>query len=66
MIAQVRIELLELAVNRYTHDVVAEFLSVPLEDLYGWLLGQKLLPDPVLLALVDLMDPKPDPQPLRR
>jgi len=59
MIAEVRIELLELAVNRYTHDVVAEFLSVSLDDLYGWLLGQKLLPDPVLLSLVDLMDPKP-------
>lgn len=57
MLADVRIELLELAVLRFTHVGVADFLRVPVAELHGWLLGKATMPDPVLLSLVDLMDP---------
>jgi len=57
VLSDIRIELLELAVQRFTHDGVARFLRVPVAELHSWLLGKTTMPDPVLLSLVDLMDP---------
>jgi hypothetical protein len=57
MLSDIRIELLQLAVQRYAHVGVADFLRVPLAELHGRLLGKATVPDPVLLSLVDLMDP---------
>jgi hypothetical protein len=57
VIADIRIELLELAIQRYTHIGVADFLRVPAAELHAWLLGKSAVPDTVLLSLVDLMDP---------
>jgi hypothetical protein len=53
----IRIELLQLAVQRYTRPVIAEFLRVPVPELHSWLIGRAVVPETALLSLVDLMDP---------
>jgi len=57
MLADIRVELLELAVHRYTQAAVAEFLRVPVEQLHRWLIGKTAVPETVLWSLVDILDP---------